>query len=203
MIGRSMGALAAIAGVWAVLATAALAAPAGEVLAAKGNCAVESAGKKQPLKLGDAVQVGDVVDVPDGARLKLRMVDGSVISAASGTRVTIESYAAQPRDAKLNLASGMLRAVVASVGQSTRFEVETATGVAAVRSTDWFVSATPGATQVGVLEGAVSLASRATRSAVTIGKGEGSRVQGDGNPGPPRVWAKAEFDDFIARTNAD
>src|SRR5262245_27441439 len=127
MIGRSMTALAAIAGVWAVLAIPALAAPAGEVLAAKGDCAVESAGKKHPLKLGDAVQVGDVVDVPDGARLKLRMADGSVISAASGTRVTIESYGTQPRDAKLNLASGVLRAVVASVGQSTRFEVETAT----------------------------------------------------------------------------
>lgn len=203
MIRRSMTTLAGIVGVWAVLAMPALAAPAGEVLAAKGDCAVESAGKKQPLKLGDAVQVGDVVDVPDGARLKLRMADGSVISAASGTRVTIESYGTQPRDAKLNLASGVLRAVVASVGQSTRFEVETATGVAAVRSTDWFVNVTRAGTQVGVLDGAVSLTSRATRSAVTIAKGEGSRVEPTGNPYPPRVWAKSEFDELIARTNAD
>src|SRR3954471_6412354 len=176
MIGRSRRAFVAVAGVLAILMGPACAAPAGEVLAAKGDCAVESAGKRQALKLGDAVQVGDVVNVPDGARLKLRMVDGSAISRASGTRVTIESYATQPRDAKLALASGVLRAVVASVGQSTRFEVETATGVAAVRSTDWFINATQGATQVGVLEGAVSLTGRASRRAVTIAKGEGSRV---------------------------
>src|SRR5258707_14958169 len=111
MIVRSMMALAGIACVWGMLAVPALAAPAGEVLAAKGECAVESGGKKQALKLGDAIQVGDVVDVPDGGRLKLRMVDGSVISAASGTRMTIESFGMQPRDAKLNLASGVLRAV--------------------------------------------------------------------------------------------
>ena len=191
MIVRSMGLVIAL------LATPALAAPAGEVLAAKGACAVESGGKKQPLKLGDAVQVGDVVDVPDGARLKLRMADGSVISAASGTRITIESYATQPRDAKLNLASGVLRAVVASVGNASRFEVETATGVAAVRSTDWFISAAPGTTQVGVLDGLVRLTSRSTGGGVDIASG--SRH----DPNPPRTWAKAEFDDVIARTNAD
>src|SRR5258708_27549957 len=84
----------------AVVATPAAAIPAGEVLAAKGQSFVDSGGKRSPLKVGDAVQVGDTVDVPDGAKLKLRMVDGSIISAAPGTKVTIEAFVAQPRDAK-------------------------------------------------------------------------------------------------------
>jgi hypothetical protein len=176
---------------------------AGEVLAAKGECFVVTGAKRSPLKVGDAVQVGDTVDVPDGAKLKLRMVDGSVLAAASGTRVTIESYVAQPRDAKLSLATGLLRAVVSKAGQPSRFEVDTATGVAAVRSTDWFISAGSEATQVGVLDGSVSLASAATHRAVTIPARWGARVEAGRNPVPARVWSQAEFDDVIGRTNTD
>jgi hypothetical protein len=179
------------------------AAPAGEVLAAKGECFVEAGGKRSPLKLGDAVQVGDTVEVPDGARLKLRMSDGSVISAASGTRVTIQAYVAQPRDAKLELATGLLRAVVAPGGQPARFEVSTATGVAAVRSTDWFIQADRASTQIGVLDGLVSLSSAATRRAVNIPARWGARVEAGRDPVPGRVWSKAEFDDVIGRTDLD
>ncbi len=187
----------------AVVATPAAAIPAGEVLAAKGQSFVDSGGKRSPLKVGDAVQVGDTVDVPDGAKLKLRMVDGSIISAAPGTKVTIEAFVAQPRDAKLSLAAGLLRAVVAKAGQPSRFEVETATGVAAVRSTDWFIQVQQGATQVGVLDGAVSLSSAATHRAVNIPARWGARVEAGRDPVPSRVWSQAEFDDVIGRTNAD
>jgi hypothetical protein len=202
MIGRLMAIVCLVVG----FAAPALAA-AGEVLAAKGACVAETDGHRHPLKLGDAVEVGDIVDVPEGARLKLRMSDGSVISAASGTRVTIERYSApgagKPRDAKLALASGLLRAVVATVGQPARFEVETATGVAAVRSTDWFIAVQSGATQVGVLDGTVSLASAATHRAVSIPARWGARVEAGRDPVPSRVWSKAEFDDVIDRTNLD
>jgi hypothetical protein len=176
---------------------------AGEVLAAKGESFVDAGGKRSALKVGDAVQVGDTVEVSDGAKLKLRMVDGSVLSAASGTRVTIESYVAQPRDAKLALAAGLLRAVVAKVGQPARFEVDTATGVAAVRSTDWFIRIVGEATHVGVLEGRVRLASAATHRAVEIPAGQGARVESGHNPVPPHVWSQAEFDDVIARTTTE
>jgi hypothetical protein len=182
---------------------AAAAQQAGEVLAAKGQSFVETAGKRSPLKVGDAVQVGDTVDVPDGAKLKLRMVDGSIISAAPGTKVTIEAFVAQPRDAALSLTSGLLRAVVAKVGQPSRFEVETATGVAAVRSTDWFIQVQQGGTQVGVLDGAVSLSSVSTHRAVNIPARWGARVEAGRDPVPARVWSQAEFDDVIGRTNTD
>jgi hypothetical protein len=67
-------------------------ADAGMVLTEAGPCFLESGGVRTPLKTGDSVHVGDMVEVPLAARLKLRMTDGSVISAASGTRVKIESY---------------------------------------------------------------------------------------------------------------
>jgi len=201
------GALAGAAALGVVTLTdPAMAVQAGEVLAIKGDCFVETAGHRTPLKTGDAVQVGDVVDVAADAKLKLRMTDGSVISAASGTRVTIDAYSAPgagPRDAKLSLATGLLRAVVSAVAQPSRFEVQTATGVAAVRSTDWFIAAAAGATQVGVLDGVVTLASAATHRAVTIPARWGARVEAGRDPVPARVWSQAEFDAVIRRTNTE
>jgi len=88
----------AIAAIVAVLAgpgmrEAATAEPqAGEVLALSGQCFVETAGRRNALKPGDAVHVGDTLDVAAGAKLKLRMSDGSVIAVASGTRLAIADY---------------------------------------------------------------------------------------------------------------
>jgi len=185
-------------------ATRADAAPAGEVLAMGGQCFRVTGSERAALKIGDPVSVGDSVEVPQGAKLKLRMADGTILAAASGSRLTIENYAlggATKRDAKLELASGLVRAVVAAVGEPQKFEVDTATGVAAVRSTDWFIEAKGDATQVGVLEGVVTLQSVATHDEVRIPARWGARVVGDHDPVPPRVWMSSEFDDVISRTD--
>jgi hypothetical protein len=195
-------AVAAIIGL--VFATAAAAQSVGEVLAMGGQCFREAGGQRTALRIGDAVAVGDSVDVPQGAKLKLRMSDGTIIAAASNSHLTIEKYAlggADKRDAKLDLASGLLRAVVAAVGDPQKFEVATATGVAAVRSTDWFIEAKPGSSQVGVLEGAVQFSSVADGKSVRIPARWGSRIEAGKDPVPARVWTTAEFDAVIARTN--
>ncbi len=190
--------------VLALTASWAQAAPAGEVLAMGGQCFREADGQRAPLKIGEPVSVGDTVEVPQGAKLKLRMADGTIIAAAAGTRLTIEDYALggeTKRDAKVELAAGLIRAVVASVGEPQKFEVDTATGVAAVRSTDWFIEARGQSTQVGVLDGVVTLASAATQRSVRIPARWGARVEAGRDPVPPRVWASSEFDAMIARTD--
>jgi len=202
-----------IAAIFAVLALAgtrgaASAGPqAGEVLGLFGQCFVETGGQRSPLKLGDAVRIGDAVDVGEEAKLKLRMNDGSVIAVAAGSRLTIADYrvgnSGASRDAKLSLGAGLLRAVVSSLQGPAHFEVDTATGVAAVRSTDWFIEAQPGSTQVGVLEGRVSLKSVATGKEIVIPGHWGARVEAGRDPIPARVWTGAEFDNFIRRTNLD
>src|SRR4029077_141391 len=105
-------------------------------------------------------------------KLKLRMSDGTVISLAAGTRMTVAAYqtdaGGQRQNAQLSLAQGLIRAVVAPVDHPANFEVSTAVGTAGVRSTDWFIEAKPGAVQVGVLSGSVVLRSGATQREVTI-----------------------------------
>ncbi|HEY1798346.1 MAG TPA: FecR family protein [Stellaceae bacterium] len=146
---------------------------AGEVLTFNGNCFVVNGDQRTPLKMGDPVHVGDVIDVPEGAKLKLRMADGSVLALASGTHMTIQSYTVssngQQRDARLGLDTGLVHAVVSTMSQPSNFEVGTATGVAAARSTDWFVEDSPDRMAVGVLDGNVSFAARDPKTGAMVG----------------------------------
>jgi hypothetical protein len=178
---------------------------AGNVVGIHGQCAAERQGQATPLKMGDAVDVSDTITVPADGKLKLRMSDGSVISLAPGTRMTIATYQTDPsgqrQNAQLSLAQGLLRSVVSPVDHPAQFEVSTAVGTAAVRSTDWFIEVQPAAAQVGVLTGAVSLTSRATGHAVTIPGRWGARLEAGRDPVPARVWAAEEFQAVISRTD--
>ncbi|HZT89450.1 MAG TPA: FecR family protein [Stellaceae bacterium] len=188
-----------------LLARPAAADAAGEVLVFSGQPVVVRGSDRVPLKMGDTVNVGDAVEVPEGGKLRLRMGDGSVLTLASGSRMTIQSYtpggAGQPRDVRLGLPSGLVQAVVAPVAQPSRFEVDTATAVAAVRSTDWFIDARAGTTQVAVLDGTVDLTSRATGKAVPVPPRQGTRVDAGRDVLPPRVYSQAEFDQLLAQTS--
>lgn len=178
---------------------------AGSVVGLVGHCAVERGGSALALKLGDAVAVSDTVTVPADGKLKLRMSDGSVISLAAGTRMTVSAYqtdaGGQRQNAQLSLGQGLLRAVVAPVDHPTVFEVSTAVGTAAVRSTDWFIEAKPGSAQVGVLSGNVVLRSGATHREVAIPARWGARLEAGRDPVDARVWAPQEFQAVISRTD--
>jgi hypothetical protein len=178
--------------------------PAGSVVAISGQCFIESDGKRAALKFGDAVHIADTVDVPAGAKLKLRMNDGSILSLAAGSQMTIAAYTVDSDGKRhvveLSLGQGLLRAVVAPIDRPARFEVETATSTAAVRSTDWFIEAQPGMVTVAVLVGSVALTGNATNASVLVPARSGAGVEAGNDPTPPLVWRQAEFNALIART---
>lgn len=201
---KTIALIAALSLIGIAETAAAAAEDAGTVLALAGQSFVTSGAQRSELKLGDTVHVGDLVEVSDNAKVRFRMTDGSVVTAGAGTKLKIEAYAVngtEHREARFSLVSGLLRSVVNAMSQPSRFEVDTATGVAAVRSTDWFVRADPGSTQVGVLKGVVSLTSQSTSRSVDIPARWGARVEAGKDPVPPRVWDKSEFQDVIDRTD--
>jgi hypothetical protein len=193
-----------ILGMTLCLGTARAAEPVGAVVAIAGNCFVEAEGKRTPLKMSDAVHVADTIDVPANAKLKLRMNDGSIVSVAAGSQMTIAAYTidadGKRHDAELSLAEGLLRTVVSSVDRPSTFEVKTAVGAAGARSTDWFVELQPGQMVVGVVTGAVVLKSAGTGAEVTIPAGSGANAAIGQDPSTPRVWRKTEFNALIERT---
>src|SRR5215470_714588 len=92
--------------------------------------------RMEPLKVGDKVYVADTINVSAKAKLRLQMVDGSILSIASGTRFTIADYSVDTggkrNNAKISLSQGLMRAVVETVDRPSNFEINTAVGTAAV-----------------------------------------------------------------------
>jgi hypothetical protein len=183
-------------------AGAAAATPAGTVIGVSGSCIDHG----RVLNRGDSVQVGDTLYVPAGCNLKLRMTDGSVISVAPGSSMTVANYSVDGsrRDVKLSLTQGVLRAQVTSAGGPSKFEVSIPVGTASVvsESADWFVEAPPDSAQVGVLAGTVDLTSTATGQSVSIPAHWGTRLETGLDPVLPRVWAQREFNAVTRLTGA-
>jgi hypothetical protein len=188
----------------------AFATDAGQVLTYNGDCYVIADGKRTKLSMGDAVHAGDVVEIADDAKLKLQMADGSVLSLGANSRMTIGSYDVSAdgaqRDVKLNLDSGVVRAVVSKMTEKSTFEVSTATGVAAARSTDWFVEYVPttSSTEVSVLDGTVAFSDAgvsAGSGTVLIPPKFGSDIVGKRQPTAAQPRSPADFAWLTYRTD--
>jgi len=179
-----------------VWAGAAVATPAGIVLAVNGLCTKNG----RVLNYGDAVQIGDTLVVLAGGNLKLRMADGAEISVAPGSSVSVARYdnAGSGGIAKLWLTQGLLR--VNSVTHP--FEVSTVVGTASANSgvAYWFVESQASLARVAVLAGIVDLKSNLTGESVSIPAHWGTRLEAGRAPVPPRVWNQTEFSAFIRVT---
>jgi hypothetical protein len=177
---------------------------AGTVVGVNGTCILETGGNRTPIALGAPVQAGDTVEVPNNGKLKLRMADGSVVAVAAGTRLTIAAYtvtdSGQRQDAKLSLGQGLVRSIVSHAEPAANFEVDTAVGTAATRSTDWFVETSPAGDRIGVLTGSVIVTSTATRHTVTVTAHQMTRLEGGHDPAPPRLLSHTESARLADRT---
>jgi len=182
----------------------AIAAACGEVLAMSGTATIETGGQQRPAAVGEPVQVGDTITVPQNAKVRLHMDDGSIVTVAAGTQMTIGKYDVDAtgtrQEAELTMPAGLMRAVVSAGGGTPNFEVKTATGVAAVRGTEWYVDAQGDTTQVYVVTGDVSLADAAGRNAVTIPKMSASSVVAHKTPTPIRPVSQLELNGLAERT---
>ncbi len=97
---------------------------AGSVVGIAGQAFVDRSGQRYGLRLGDQVFVDDTFTVPAGAKLKLRMNDGSVMSLADNTTLRIDAYVlnsyGQRQSAGISLGGGLVRAVTAPGGALDR-----------------------------------------------------------------------------------
>jgi hypothetical protein len=175
-------------------ADAAAATPAGTVVGVSGSCTDDG----RALSRGDAIQIGDTFDIPTDGNLRLQLADGSVISVAPDSSMTVAAYSVDGsgRNVRLSLARGALRAQVTSVTGPSTFEVSTPGGLASVdsASADWFIKAQPDSAQVAVLVGTIDLRSAVTGESVSIPARWGTRLETGLDPVLPRVWAQREFD---------
>lgn len=163
----------------------------GEVVALRGKITVARATISEQLTVGAEILRQDRIVTDADGRVKVRFVDGTVIAVGANSELVAAEYDVDASGARrsgiFSVITGLFRATVAPGAPGSRFEVQTATAIASVRSTDWMAEASDKNTGVFVFDGAVTVASRrpVAGGTVVLQPGEGTDVPAPTvTPGP-------------------
>jgi hypothetical protein len=164
------------------------------------------AGAPEALAVGAELFEGDRVHTEAGARLRLRLRDGSVLTCGEATDLQLDwvlyDAAEDARSVLLSVPLGIVRAVAELLRPNALYEMRTNTAVISVRGSEWIAEAQPGATAVLALEGEIAVrnADPDVPGAVALGPGEGVTVAAGAPPQAPTVWGEPRRNAFLERT---
>lgn len=134
----------------------ALAAPVGQFIQVEGQVDLMKLGKlpAQAVRVGDGVEVGDVVRTKSQSRAQIQLADDSVLTLAPESKVTIEEFmfdgAKGERRAVMEVFRGLVHTTVNKIfpGKDPDFIMKTHTAVLGVRGTKWYTKILPQATDI-------------------------------------------------------
>nr|WP_194744032.1 FecR domain-containing protein [Thermaurantiacus tibetensis] len=159
-----------------------------EIVAFRGDVRVESAGQSRPARLGLRVHEGEAIATGPVGFVTLRLPDGTEVALPTATAVRFDRlrrYSLNGAlDRRIRILEGRVTSRVVPLPDPTsRHEVTTPVGVAAVRGTEFRVSFTPQGQRAtaGVLEGRVGVTAGAAAERM-LGAGTGV-VFGPAGPG--------------------
>jgi hypothetical protein len=134
---------------------------AGSVTALLPSAKIERAGSTTAAAPGAEVQQNDLVRTDDHGRVRVKLLDQSVLSIGVKSQLRIVRHDSASRQTSVELNFGKLRAQVAKITRAGgRFEVRTPTAVAGVIGTDFGVDASdPDVTRFICISGNVQLSS--------------------------------------------
>lgn len=138
------------------------AAEAGRIAVVEGKADIVRAGAGPAVaaKVGDVVNVKDVLRTKRQSRMEVKMTDGSLLKLSELTQIEVSKYTAggdQP-DSLINATRGQVRAVVTDVFAKRKesFRVKTPTALVGVQGTDFAMHIMTHLTLLMVHEGIVS-----------------------------------------------
>jgi len=150
------------------LAAPALAQKAGAVDAVRPQATIQRSTAELPAAKGTDVSWNDLLRTGEQGRVRVMLLDQSLISVGPRSEVRVVRQAAASDQSSLELAYGKVRMRLAKQpGQ--RFELRTATAVAGVIGTDFGADASvPGTTHFICLEGEVRISSSDSKIPGTV-----------------------------------
>jgi hypothetical protein len=181
----------------------------GVITALKGPVTIQRGGTMVSPRLGDAIEMHDVITTGIGGGVKI-LFQGRVISIlGENTSVEITQHffdtTVNRRDSVFSLRSGLIRSLIEKFTKDSRYIIGTDNAIAGVKGTDFLVRYTPGRrlTQVYVLEeGEVEVRNRleAVTGFVTLSPNQWTEVAGKNAPEPARVLTKVSADALRSET---
>ncbi|MDP4837241.1 MAG: FecR family protein [Burkholderiales bacterium] len=147
----------------------------GEVTLVIGEVsAMRPDGSSLPMKRGELIYAGDVLETADGGHVHVRFVDGALVSVRPSSRLVIEQYeeSAGSRVAiKFKVEKGVVRSITGKWGQANpeKFRLNTPVAAIGVRGTDFVVKVDGDATQASVFTGAIAMSALTPECAQSLG----------------------------------
>ena len=162
-------------------------------------------GKEIQLQLSDAINVNDVVRTLQAGRVRIALLDGSLLSLGARSVMRITKHDPQGQQTEIELHGGRLRANMVKLTQGgASFEVKTPTAVIGVVGTDFVVLAeAESLTTVYAIEGVVVVRNRDfnVEGLVMVRPGERTTVRPGQPPTTPERVAPAELQSETDQTN--
>lgn len=209
-----IGTLLVAAGLLAGFYASAAAVTVGTIVRVQGQVEIVLEGAATPALVGQAVDSAANIRSGADGKVLVELLDGSTVSLAADTVVSMAELApATPGgflSGILDLVSGAVRVIAAPSAEARRLEVRTGMGVAAVRSTEFFVEASPEGMAVFVWRGRVEVSPATAAISVELGEGEGIDIKpaaGDPAvlimPSEPVRWGAARIASAEERTRVE
>ncbi|MGF1527008.1 MAG: FecR domain-containing protein [Candidatus Competibacterales bacterium] len=152
---------------------------------------------RRSLATRSPVRFRDILTTGSGARMEVRLADGSEVTLGENTELLVDEFIYQPQEKQHRLGMRMLRGAFlftsgrgASSPRQTQIRLPVA--VLGVRGTTLWGGTLDECCEVFVFEGEVTVST--DRGSVTLTEGEGTKVIEGNPPTPPKIWGQAKID---------
>ena len=145
---------------------------AGKIFSVQGDAYISRGGEKILVHEGVALLPGDIIVTGEPGRVAVELIDGSYVRIASSSRMTMPA-----EEKPLGLFGGAIHFLSHSEKHPV---IETQTVTAAIRGTEFVISASGEHTKITMLSGSVEATS--SQGKVHLGAGEGAAFNQDTTP---------------------
>lgn len=172
---------------------------AGEIDRIQGSAVATLGSFSRPLRLGSEVFVGDRLVTADASRLRIRFLDGAVMSLGDNSSMIIESYEIEGDEPKalLDVVHGVFLAASGAIARirTDAFRVSTPSAVLGVRGTEVWGRQSGAELEVAFLSGTAIIVSNPAGAVAMTEPGSGLKVVTGERPPEAKPWSKARLDE--------
>jgi ferric-dicitrate binding protein FerR (iron transport regulator) len=178
---------------------------AGEVSGEIPAETIQRQGQGQPLKLNlhDAVNWNDLVQTLETGRVRIQLLDGSVLNVGARSQMHIIEHNPKTQQTQVELTLGRVRSQVVKLTKpGASFQMKTQTAVIGVVGTIFVVEATQSSTRVTCIEGKVTVENinPSVRGRVQLQEGQSTTVLTGAAPTAAAPANAAELQTAMERT---
>ncbi len=174
----------------------------GRVERLEGRVFLQRDGILLSLRQGNPIFAADEITTQQGAKLQIRLNDGSLLVLGGATKICLEDVALPTQEAPgrglVVMGDGILRLILKGGGAWDGFSVDSSTSVASVRGTDFVVESAPERSAVFVLTGLVEVGGKAGGH-TRLSAGQGSTVPLDAPATRGKRWGARRVTEMMAK----